>query len=65
MTPEDLYDEFKELDERYRAMAEKLKGTLTTTENMDDEKKLLELGRSVEAKLRELNDSIGIRITRV
>ena len=56
-----LYEEYKQLDDQYRQLAEKLRPFMRTSANCNEHDKLLEIGRQLELKLQELQNSLGIR----
>jgi len=56
-----LYGEYKELDDQYRQLAEKLKPFMLTTTNRPDHERLLEIGRKLSRKLEELNAAFGVK----
>jgi hypothetical protein len=56
-----LYAEYLVLDNEYRKLADKLKPFTVTPDNRAEHRQLLELGKSVEAKLHELQDASSIR----
>jgi hypothetical protein len=60
-TRQRLYDEYVLLDDEYRKLADKLKPFAVTAENRADLRRLWELGRQLEAKIHELQETSSIR----
>jgi hypothetical protein len=56
-----LYSEYLALDDEYRKLADKLKPFTITAENRVGHRQLFDIGRSLEAKLHELQEASNIR----
>ncbi len=56
-----LYDEYLALDNEYRKLADSLKPFVVTAENRVDHRRLVDIGRQLEAKLHELQEASNIR----
>jgi hypothetical protein len=56
-----LYNEYIALDNEYRKLADKLKPFALTNENRVEHRQLWEIGKSLEAKLHELQEASMIR----